>query len=86
MKYRLLVDADVIEFLQGLPAQERRRVYQYLRRIQQYPGNCSHITTRDDLGRQLDVSSFGQFNIYYWMDSADQHVKILEIREVDQGR
>jgi len=83
MEFRLLIDADALDFLQGLPAQQRRRLYSYLRQIQKYPGNYSEFTVRDDEGRLLDVSTYGAFRVYYWTDPADRHVKILEIKETD---
>jgi len=83
MEFRLLVDADVIDFLQGLPAQERRRLYRHMREIQKYPSNHSEFVVQDDEGRHLDVSTFRAFRLYYWTDGADRHVKILEVRETD---
>jgi hypothetical protein len=78
-----LVDLEVIDFLQNLPARERRQLYRHFREIQKYPGNTSDFTSQDEEGRRLDVSSFAGFRIYYWTDAADRHVKILEIRVTD---
>jgi mRNA-degrading endonuclease RelE of RelBE toxin-antitoxin system len=83
MEFRLLVDADAIDFLQSLPAQERKRLYRHLREIQKYPGNYSEFVEQDEEGHRLDVSTFKVFRVYYWTDAADRHVKILEVRETD---
>jgi mRNA-degrading endonuclease RelE of RelBE toxin-antitoxin system len=83
MEFRLFVDADAIDFLQNLPAEERRLLYRHLREIQKYPGNYSNYIEQDEEGRRLDVSAFQTFRVYYWADGADRHVKILEIRVTD---
>ena len=83
MEFRLLVDLDVIDFLQSLPAHERRRLYRHFREIQKYPSNASDFISQDEAGRRLDVSSFDGFRVYYWTDAADRHIKILEIKVTD---
>jgi mRNA-degrading endonuclease RelE of RelBE toxin-antitoxin system len=83
MQFRLLIDIDVLEFLQRLPPPTRRQLLAHFRKIQDFPGQyCDHIHT-DDVGRRLDVSLCRGLAIIYWTDSADQHVKILQIIEAD---
>ena len=83
MEFRLLIDADALDFLQSLPMRQRRHLYLFLREIQKFPGNRSEFTVRDEEERTLDVATHGAFRIYYWTDAADRHVKILEIEETD---
>jgi hypothetical protein len=43
------------------------------------PYNHSDLLFMDDFGRRLDVSLFEGLAIYYWIDAADHHIKVLEI-------
>jgi len=83
MPYRLLVDMEVVDLLSALPATKRRRLCAHFRRIQTYPANCSESVEPDDEGRPLNVCLFGGFQIRYWIDDADRHIKILQIVQND---
>ncbi len=81
MKYRLLVDLEVLHFSLSLPVSQRRRLFIHFEEIQKFPGNYSDFIDSDDQGRLLQVSLFEDFLIRYWIDDADRHIKILYIAQ-----
>jgi len=81
MKYRLLVDFEVLDFALKLSAPKRHRLFYRFCEIQMFPGNFSDFVEADGEGRPLQVSLFDDFYIHYWIDDADRHVKILHITE-----
>lgn len=84
MLYRLLIDLEVIGVLQALPASRRRNLLNHFREIQRYPAGRSDYIDNDAQGRRVDVSVADGFAIYYWIDEADQQVKILEVIAADK--
>jgi hypothetical protein len=81
MQFRLLVDMDVLDILSKYPASRRRRLIAHFRKIQSFPGNYSEFVDPDDEGRLVDISTFEDVSIHYWIDDADRHVKILRVEE-----
>ena len=81
MQFRLLIDMDVLDILSKYPASRRRGLLAHFRKIQSFPKNYSEFVEPDDEGRQLDISTFEDISIRYWIDDADRHVKILQIVE-----
>ncbi len=77
--FRLLIDIDALDLLNDLPVRRRRRVFEHLQNIQNFPGSYSVDIYQDRHGRRLDVSIFDGLSILYWTDMADRHVKILHI-------
>lgn len=85
MAYRLLIDLEVVEQLQALPATRRRFLFGHFREIEKYPAARSDYTDTDAQGRRVEVSVVEGFAIYYWIDEADRHVKILVLVAADSG-
>jgi len=83
MVFRLLLDLEALGFLQGLKPAQRRRLFALLERIQETPHRFSDFIDRDEVGRRLDVCVFEGVAIYYWVDTADRHIKILKILRAD---
>ncbi len=83
MKYRLLIDLAALELLLRLPAARRRRFIEHFHRLRDFPTVHSDFRDTDAQGRQVQVSIFDGFAIYYWIDEADRHVKILEVITAD---
>jgi hypothetical protein len=83
MNYRLLVDYTVIEFLETLPRGKQRQLRNRFVSIRDYPQKFSDYTEHDITGRQLDLHIFGEFAIKFWEDTADEHVKILDLHFAD---
>jgi len=84
MPYQLLIDLAVVDLLQKLPAGRRRNLLNHFREIQRYPAAHSDYVDTDAQGRRVDVSVADGFAIYYWIDEADQQVKILEMIAADK--
>jgi hypothetical protein len=83
-EYRLLVAYEVFEFLEGLPAKDRKKLRGSFLEINDWPSRYSDFKEPDDTGRHLDVHICGRYAIRYWEDFADRHVKILEVSFADR--
>jgi len=83
MSYRLLVDVDVIEALDALPKNARTRLLEHFRKVRASPDDTSDYHERDGIGRRVEISVFGGHAIHYWIDHADQHIKILALKPAD---
>lgn len=84
MKWRLLLDIEVIEFLQTLRAPMRQRLFAVFRRIQDFPGNHRQFTETDPAGRLLSALVCEGYAIYYWEDFADRHIKVMRVCLADR--
>ena len=84
MKYRLLVEMGVIEFLDALPQRVRQSLRNRFAQILKHPGDCADYSAKDESGRELDVHVFQGYAIFYWDDFADRHVKILAFHNADR--
>jgi len=83
MSYRLLVDVEVIGVLDTLPKKSRTRLLDQLRKIRSSPDDFSDYHERDNTGRRVEISVFLGHAIHYWIDHADQHIKILALKPAD---
>jgi mRNA-degrading endonuclease RelE of RelBE toxin-antitoxin system len=81
MSYRLFIDSEVLDFAFSLSKAHQRRLFHEFSAIKKYPHNCSDFVVQDKLGRALQVDLFGDYQIRYWIDDADQHIKILALAE-----
>ena len=86
MKYRLLIDWEVIEFLEMLPRKDQRLLRNHFIAIQEHPSRFSDYTESDNAGRRVDIHICGKFAIKFWEDHTDKHVKILDVHPADQSR
>ena len=83
MKRRLLLDSEVVTFLERLPPARRAAIWRRLRQIAERPDRFEDFHERDDRGRELAGHVFGGYAILYWDDLADRHLKVLEITSAD---
>ena len=83
MPYRLLIDLEVVSFLQTLSVTRRRSRPNHFRRIEQFPLSCSDYSDEDAQGRRVEVAILDGLAIYHWIDEADRHVKILQLIVAD---
>jgi len=83
MKWRLLLDLDALEFLASLTAAEERALRVRLRQIQEWPDRFCDFEEADERGRLLEVNVCSGFEIVYWADLADRHIKVLRIGPAD---
>ena len=83
MKYRLLIDLEVYEFLQKLKRHDREGLLALFARIRDFPGQFGDYDQRADDGRLYSVHVTGRFAVSFWYDFADRHVKIMEVNWAD---
>jgi hypothetical protein len=65
VQFRLLIDLEVIDYLQKQTAARRKRLLDHLRKVQDFPGHYSDLIHHDGQGRRLDISFFDGLAIYY---------------------
>ena len=86
MKYQLLIDYDVIEFMDALSRKEQQLLRKHFIAILGFPRQFSDYTELDSTGRRVDIHICGKFAIKYWEDHADKHLKILDVHFADKMR
>lgn len=86
MTCQLLIDLVALELLMCQPPARKRKFVEHLHRLRLYPAASSDYRDTDAHGRLVHVPILDGFAIYYWIDEADRHVKILEIATADKGR
>ncbi len=84
MDYKLLIAMDVVDFVERLPSRFRKAIRSTFTSIGEDPLGTSDANDYDDSGRLLHVAIIGEFALMYWIDDADQHVKILDIHSADR--
>ena len=83
---RLLIAIEVLDFLRTLRSGEQQDLLRRCREIAVFPSNFADFVEYDSVGRRLGVHVFGRFAIKFWDDSADRHVKILDLHFADRPR
>lgn len=83
MEYRLFIDADVLEILDGVPKRTRRRLLEQFHQIRSFPGKYSDCHETDAVGLRVEICITSGWAIHYWNDFADRHIKILAIKPAD---
>jgi hypothetical protein len=86
MNYRLLIDYEVIEFLETLSRKDQQSLRDRFVTIRGNPSKFSDFTECDPTGRRVDIHVFGRFAVKYWQDHADQHIKIMDAHLADRPR
>ena len=81
---RLLLDAEVIEALESLPARMRQMLWHRMQDIGASPDRFADYQEKTREGREADVNVCGPFVIYFWDDFADRDVKILALGLADR--
>jgi hypothetical protein len=66
-----------------LPKKSRTRLLNQFRKIRSSANDYSDYHERDGVGRRIEISVFSGHAIHYWIDHADQHIKILAIKPAD---
>ena len=84
MHYRLLVSIEVIEFIERLPGKTRESLRRAIHAIGRDPLGRSDALDYDAIGRRMQIAVVGDYALMYWVDEADQHVKILDIHASDR--
>ncbi len=84
MPYRLLVSIEVIEFIERLPGKTREALRRAIHAIGRDPLGRSDALDYDAIGRRIQIAVVGEYALMYWVDEADQHIKILDIHASDR--
>jgi mRNA-degrading endonuclease RelE of RelBE toxin-antitoxin system len=84
MDYRLLIAMDVVEFVERLPGRTRQGIRNAFKAIGKDPLGRSDAVEHDTNGRRMQIAIIGDYALMYWVDDADQHVKILDIHAADR--
>ncbi len=84
--FRLLIDYDVVEFVEQLPKSYRRILRDRFVAIRDYPAAHADYTEPDAQGRAVAINICGSYAIKYWVDHADRHIKILDVHLADRQR
>ncbi len=84
MKYRLLVDLEVVAVLDSIPKRTRSRVLAHLVRLRSMPDQYADYHEHDATGRRIEISVFAGYSIHYWIDFTDRHVKVLAVNSADR--
>lgn len=48
------------------------------------PFGLSDATETDSKGRMVQISIVGDYALTYWIDDADQHLKVLDLHAIDR--
>jgi hypothetical protein len=84
VKYRLLIDLEVYDFLAGLTANERRQLRSRFGELAEAPAHWMEVADHDATGRLLWITVCGRFAITFWEDFTDRHIKILRVVLADR--
>lgn len=68
MNYRLLIDYEVIEFLETLSRKDQRLLRNRFVAIQGYPSRYSDYAEPDSTGRPVEIHICGKYAIKFWTD------------------
>ena len=58
MEYRLLIDLEAVEVLDGLPKRRRTDLLNHFRKLRDFPSNYSDYWEQDRVGRRVEISVF----------------------------
>lgn len=86
MKFRLLVDLEVFEFMKTLSRAEQRSLQQRFRQIQEFPTGFTDYHEYARAGHRMEISICDRFAISFAVDHLDRHIKILDITLADKTR
>ncbi len=84
MNYRLLLALEVVEFLERLPVRHRRRLRRAIESVHRDPRGSSDASESDATGRPVHIHGADDFALVYWIDEADQHIKVLDLHAADR--
>jgi hypothetical protein len=86
MKFRLLVDLEVFEFMKTVSRAEQRLLLQRFRQIQERPTAFTDFHEYARAGHRVEISICDRFAISFAIDHLDRQIKILDITLADATR
>ncbi len=84
MKFRLLVDWEVFEFMKTLSRAEQRLLHRRFRQIQHSPTSFTDYHEYSKAGHRVEISICDRFAISFAVDHLDWCIKILDITSADK--
>ena len=84
--FRLLIDYDVVEFVERLPKSDRQNLRDRFAAIRDHHAACADYTEPDAANRPVAINICGAYAIKFWIDHADRHIKILDVHLADRRR
>lgn len=84
MKFRLLVDLEVFEFMKTLSRAEQSMLHRRFRQIQESPTAFTDYLEYAEAGYRMEISICDRFAISFAVDHLDRHIKILDITPADR--
>jgi hypothetical protein len=85
MKYRVLVDFEVIQLMDRLQPASRRLLENRFLQLQDFSTRFVDYHEHDQSGRRIEISLVGRFAIKLWIDHLDRHIKVLEVTLADRA-
>ena len=83
MSYRLLIALEAFDALLAAPKGLRGRLLDHFGRLRSAPEAYSDYQEHDAEGRLMDISVVAGWSIFYWIDAADRHIKVMALRPAD---
>jgi hypothetical protein len=83
-RFEVLMTLRAMNFLQQCRKPDRERIEQKIALLETGYYALSEFEETDANGRLNDVTIVQQYSIHYWIDSADEHVKVLDIKYADR--
>lgn len=83
-RFEVLLTLRAINFLKQCKKPDRERIENRIALLQTDYHSLSEFEETDANGRLNDVTIVQQYAIHYWIDPADEHVKVLDIRNADR--
>jgi hypothetical protein len=72
--------------VEGLSKTDRRAIRDRRVEIRDFPAHRSDYVEHDAVGREVAINICGAFAIKFWVDHADQQIKILDVHPADRRR
>ena len=79
MNYRLALDLEALHFLFALSPANRSNLIRWLERLKDTPFYVGPTAITDLTGREIQVSKFSHFRVFYWTDHAVKTVQVVKI-------
>lgn len=81
--FQLLISLEVVKTIENLKRSTRLAIRDKIREIGRDPMGCSDANEFDAKGRIIEITIVDEYALSYWVDSADQQIKILDISLAD---
>ncbi len=77
--WKFVLDEQAFEFFRELRAADREALLRAFNELRANPSSDGSWVSRDDHGREVQVTAFGKFLIHYWDDYLVKELRIVRI-------